>query len=655
MLPMNEGARSAWKDGHLLHEERVIHVPAIRLDSFMRREGIERVEFLKIDAQGADFAVLRSAGERLAHIDRIQLEVAVTPLQLYVGAAGKATIVEYLAARGFRLSGTEVQSHGQEENLTFENYAQRPHIDLPVASAPEIELAPGLYDFTRAVTSHGEVRLEDDTLAVVTTPQPWAYAAIVPLGAVDNATEADRFTLKLSAYVQAGAVQIGILNRDENDFPAAVTVGASSTWQEVTLVTPPLRRAGPLVIRNAATDAPSRASCRILSITRLPIPPEEAQTPPPALSAEEAGFLATQFAASAEALVLLDPSQFGSVAPSVQTAASRLRSLFASGGLALVSSQASDIEAIFAALDDTMLRGLASALAVLAPLRRVPGWRFGSFLEADDLATFIRYALWLALRGRGVVMVPWHANTRLRLQMGNDLSQAIFVGGHYEPNEFAVLEGVLHPGMTMIDAGANEGAYTIYAAARVGPVGRVMAIEPSPRELERLRANLELNNAANVTVVPAALAERPGHVELQIAEEAHAGQNTFGSFIYAGVGSSGRVSVTTTTIDLLVDEYGLDRVDVIKLDLEGAEERALRGARQTLHRFRPLLILEAAEASLARQGGSAAAVSSLLAEDGYRILKFDPSGRLVPQSGSSPRSDNLVAVHRDAQLQLPED
>lgn len=210
--------------------------------------------------------------------------------------------------------------------------------------------------------------------------------------------------------------------------------------------------------------------------------------------------------------------------------------------------------------------------------------------------------------------------------------------------------------MTMIDAGANEGAYTIYAAARIGPAGRVMAIEPSPRELERLRANLELNNAANVTVVPAALAERPGQVELQIAEDAHAGQNTFGSFVYPGVGSSGQVGVTATTIDMLVDEHGLDRVDVIKLDLEGAEERALTGARQTLRRFRPLLVLEAAEASLARQGGSAAAVNALLAEDGYRILQFDPStGRLVPQTGSSARSDNLVAVHRDAEMQLPED
>ena len=313
--------------------------------------------------------------------------------------------------------------------MTLNRTIQTPRDVPPTAEAPEAEPAPKIYNLTQAVTSHGEVHLDDDTLVVVTAPPQWAYTAVVPPGAVDNAADADRFTVTLSTHVQAGAVQIGILNREEDDFRATAMVSPSANWQEVTLVTPPLHRAGPLVIRNASADGPSRASCRILSITRLPEPTQEPGTTQPALSAEEAGFLASQFAASADALASLDPSQFDSVASVVQTATSRLRGLLAPGGLALVRSRASDIEAIFAGLDDAMLRGLASALAVLAPLRPAPGWRFDSFLEADDLATFIRYALWLALRGRGVVEVPWHAGTRLRLQMGNDLSQAIFVGG----------------------------------------------------------------------------------------------------------------------------------------------------------------------------------------------------------------------------------
>ncbi len=119
LLPFDEEACSTWIDGHLLIEEREITVPTVRLDTFMGELGIAEVEFLKIDAQGADFAVVRSAGARLKDIRRIKLEVAVTPRQLYRGAAEKATVIAFLEAEGFRLIATERQSHGQEENLTF--------------------------------------------------------------------------------------------------------------------------------------------------------------------------------------------------------------------------------------------------------------------------------------------------------------------------------------------------------------------------------------------------------------------------------------------------------------------------------------------------------------------------------------------------------
>jgi FkbM family methyltransferase len=119
LLPLDEEARSVWIDGDLLVEEGEIVVPTIRLDTFMAVAGITEVEFLKIDAQGGDFGVIASAGERLADIRRIQLEVAITPRQLYVGAADKAKITSFLAARGFALAATELQSQGQEENLTF--------------------------------------------------------------------------------------------------------------------------------------------------------------------------------------------------------------------------------------------------------------------------------------------------------------------------------------------------------------------------------------------------------------------------------------------------------------------------------------------------------------------------------------------------------
>jgi FkbM family methyltransferase len=119
LLPLDETARAAWIDGNLLQEQREIIVPTVRLDTFMAEAGITEVEFLKVDAQGGDYAVIRSAGDRLRDIRRITLEVAVTPRQLYRGAADKASIVAFLFSRGFSLVETSLQSYGQEENLTF--------------------------------------------------------------------------------------------------------------------------------------------------------------------------------------------------------------------------------------------------------------------------------------------------------------------------------------------------------------------------------------------------------------------------------------------------------------------------------------------------------------------------------------------------------
>ena len=122
LLGLDEAQRRRWVGGDLLAEQREIVVPTIRLDSFMAEVGIRTVEYLKIDAQGSEFDAIRSLGDRLRDVGKITAKVAVTEHQLYAGAADKATMVAYLAAKGFRLTNAEPQSHHQEENLTFERY-----------------------------------------------------------------------------------------------------------------------------------------------------------------------------------------------------------------------------------------------------------------------------------------------------------------------------------------------------------------------------------------------------------------------------------------------------------------------------------------------------------------------------------------------------
>jgi FkbM family methyltransferase len=119
LLSTNEEALQTWVGVEKLKVESVVTVPTIRLDTFMHLAGIKNIDFLKIDTQGMDLAVLRSAGSRLRDIAKITLEVEVAPVHFYSGAPSKDEVLRFLDEAGFALTGVESQTHGQEENLTF--------------------------------------------------------------------------------------------------------------------------------------------------------------------------------------------------------------------------------------------------------------------------------------------------------------------------------------------------------------------------------------------------------------------------------------------------------------------------------------------------------------------------------------------------------
>ena len=82
----------------------------------------------------------------------------------------------------------------------------------------------------------------------------------------------------------------------------------------------------------------------------------------------------------------------------------------------------------------------------------------------------------------------------------------MYIHDRLDPNEFAFLDSVLKEGMVFIDAGANEGLYSLFASQYVGPSGRVFSFEPSQREFQRLECNIRLNGLRNVQAVQTALA-----------------------------------------------------------------------------------------------------------------------------------------------------
>jgi len=280
-----------------------------------------------------------------------------------------------------------------------------------------------------------------------------------------------------------------------------------------------------------------------------------------------------------------------------------------------------------------------------------PGWTFGReyFIERRWMAER-RGALWEFAASRGLAIplrVPWHEGTHVEVSLGNDMSLSLYVAGSFEPNEFAFLDRLLKPGMTFIDVGANEGLFSLFAARKVGPAGQVIAIEPSSRERRKLEHNLRLNRLSRVSVIPHALGDAVETAALQIANPEHGGHNTLGRFAYDEVSAVATEAVSVETLDGLAHRLGFGRVDAIKIDVEGAELKVLRGATDVLRTLRPVLLIEANEAALAGQGASTAAVIGLLQAHDYEIRVFgETTGTIEGHVPGSDLSPNIVAVPR---------
>jgi FkbM family methyltransferase len=301
----------------------------------------------------------------------------------------------------------------------------------------------------------------------------------------------------------------------------------------------------------------------------------------------------------------------------------------------------------------------ASFLAPGVPnLRARPGWSFaGEYYDQRLWMACRRGALWEAAKNSDAAMpllLCWYDGTMIDVMLGNDNSLCLYVCGSFEPNEFAFLHSFLMPGMVFIDVGANDGYYTLFAARRVGKAGKVVAVEPSTRERINLRRNLVRNRIDNVHVVPAALGAAPGDADLRLAQGAHSGHNTLGQFAHDDVAPADLERVTVKTIDMVAVELNLNRIDFVKIDVEGAEASVVAGARSVLASMRPVMLLEINDGALRAQGiGADALLITLRDEFNYETLVFSPStGLLKPHVEGNPLSANVVVAPRERLSQL---
>ena len=285
-----------------------------------------------------------------------------------------------------------------------------------------------------------------------------------------------------------------------------------------------------------------------------------------------------------------------------------------------------------------------------------PGWSTGAGQSSFCASTLIREALWTGFSYKCLnktFILPWHNGIKILAYPKVMTCRSLFVTGYYEPNEFYFLKTILKPGMVFIDIGAHIGLYTLFASKLVNNNGTVLAIEPSERDIKRLRENVILNKSQNIRLMQVAISNSCSRRELLIAEDEHSGLNTIGAFAYEGVQNQGKQQVRTETLDKVVQKELLNRVDVIKIDVEGHELFVLEGAKETLSKFYPILLVEISDSALVHQGCSSSQVLNFLLQLGYRIYLFSKqTGLPVPLNKTIEYfdSENILAIHESSEV-----
>ncbi len=230
----------------------------------------------------------------------------------------------------------------------------------------------------------------------------------------------------------------------------------------------------------------------------------------------------------------------------------------------------------------------------------------------------------------------------------DNISEAI-LSGSFETSEYHFARRFLRAGMTVLDVGAHHGFYSLLASSLVGRSGKVFSFEPSPRERKALTRHLRINMRSNVFVQAFAVGSANERANLYQVNQSFSGCNSLRA--PAVEASSTAIPVQVRRLDDWILENAVDRVDFMKIDVEGGELLALQGAVRLLERKpRPVILAEIEDKRTQPWGYSAGEIVAFLEGRGYCWYSLGPQGDLIRLPKEVARFDaNLVAIPQEVE------
>ena len=208
----------------------------------------------------------------------------------------------------------------------------------------------------------------------------------------------------------------------------------------------------------------------------------------------------------------------------------------------------------------------------------------------------------------------------------------------------------LRPGMVAFDVGANTGELSLLFSRLVGPTGRVHSFEASPETFARLKSIVDLAGNQNIQLNSCAVADRVGTVQLHIYDRQHAGWTTLADRPLANYGIDlvpvKTEAIESTTVDAYCEKNGINQIDLLKIDVEGAEYQVLWGTEKMLRERRVQCCVFEFGQTTFDMGVRPEQIQDILNRCGYAVENIIPGAPVFPGGDSSAKAQFSMHISR---------
>lgn len=290
-------------------------------------------------------------------------------------------------------------------------------------------------------------------------------------------------------------------------------------------------------------------------------------------------------------------------------------------------------------------------------IRAIFCWYLNRFPLRDGKAYFYERLHPGLMPPERMVTISLDRSFRLKLDLQDIEQRKIYFFGHYhERYEAKIIDSLLEQGEVFWDIGANIGYFTLAAASVLKNRGQIVSFEPARVAYERLKDNISLNYFNNILIYKLAVTDKSGEGVLYLSGDvADSGANLF----HPGKDQTLQEICETVSLDRFSQEQGLQAPDFIKMDVEGAELAALKGAENILANSRPLLLIEMEEKTLKAAGTDKSAIARLLGSYGYQAAFLRKGRWYATREVNGIKGRNLLwfdpasPAHREKCARIP--